>query len=1386
MTRRWAPYVVLLVLFGAVAALTGGSVRAAAAALLVVGIVFSIRQRIRDVALALGLVILLIIAALATTLTIDLGPSLRARAEREGSRLIERPMHIGKLGIHLWSGRFIVENLVIEGLKPTDRRFFTAKRIAISMPWWLVLRTREFLIESIEMTDWQMLVEMFDNGRHSFIKLPGTRSSGPRRFTTTLQWVHASRGQFTYIDHGTWSTVSPNLDVQVSHADGQYRGVASFTGGTVTIKDYLPMWSKMRCAFKIDGGKVHLDFIDIDSDGAKTRVVSGDVDFGNWPEQVYQVRSHITFPRMREIFFADETWRIRGEGDFAGVFHLFKGGHELKGDFTSRLAWVDKLEFPNLRGSLVWQPSRFEVFNASAGFYGGTTRFGYRIAPLGKPTPALARFEASYQDVDLAAFSDFLETKGIRLSGRASGTNVLEWPLGRFSDHRGEGRVSVVPPPGVALAGRLAAVGATSAAPAPEAAPADTNAPVARPLWRTPVGGELNYRFGPEWVDVPASRVATARTYVEFEGRTAYGERSTFDFHARSGDWQESDRVLAGVLTAFGSPTGTVKIGGSGDFTGRLLNSFRDPRIEGSFTGDHVRAWDVTWGRVRGQVAIENSYVDVTGGVATKGGAEIRADGRFSLGHPRKDGGEELNGRFRVTDWPLADLRHAFDLDAYPLEGKVGGEYHIYGPYTRPFGFGKATIADGSAYGEPFDLATSSLRLEGTGVRVDAAEIRKSTGAITGAAVVYWDGRYSFNADGRRIPLESVAAVRFPRAPLSGFLDFAASGSASFQSPRYGGQVRITDLFISDEGIGQVTGRVDVRERLMSLELEAGSPRLAVSGTGRIMLTPGMDAELTFRFTDTSLDPYVRVVEPRLSPFTRAVVSGTLRVVGQLANVDRLLVDGTVEQLDASLFDYKVRNDGPIRLALDRNVVRIERLRLAGTNTRLDVGGTVSLHNERIAVTAVGDANLGILQGFYRDIRSSGRAELKGEIQGPLRTPLFSGSAVITDGRIRYMGLPHSVEAINGRITFRGGGIRFDDVAATVATGKVHFGGGLEMNGYVPGQLAITATGEDMHLRYPEGFRSIVDADLALVGTFSSPTLRGTVTVKSATWSRRIDVSAGLLVGVRSSTTAPVTAAGETVPLRFDIRIQARGTLRIQNNVADIVSSADLTLRGTYEHPLLFGRAEIDRGIATFEGRRYVVTHGTVDFTNPTRIEPFFDIGAETRVRGLGQTYVVDLRIIGTISRLDPQLSSDPPLPPVDILSLLFSNATQMQDVELRALQKPNAAEQQLLGTRAAALLTSPISSGVSRAVEQTFGLDTFQITPSLGTDPYQRLEAGARVTIGKRISDKAYLTYARSLITARDYVVLLEYDQSDRLSWIMSRNEDGTYALDVRVRHTF
>jgi hypothetical protein len=36
------------------------------------------------------------------------------------------------------------------------------------------------------------------------------------------------------------------------------------------------------------------------------------------------------------------------------------------------------------------------------------------------------------------------------------------------------------------------------------------------------------------------------------------------------------------------------------------------------------------------------------------------------------------------------------------------------------------------------------------------------------------------------------------------------------------------------------------------------------------------------------------------------------------------------------------------------------------------------------------------------------------------------------------------------------------------------------------------------------------------------------------------------------------------------------------------------------------------------------------------------------------------------------------------------------------------------------------------------------------------------------------------------DQIILLEYDQTDRVSWILTRNEDDSYALDIRVRKEF
>ncbi len=1364
-----------------------------------------LKSTYRRVRLIVAIVAVVLAAFLVSVVTIDLGPSLKQLAEREGSKFIDRPMHIGRLGVHLARGQFVLEDLRIEGLTPEARPWLEAKRVGISLTW-QGLWNREVLVNDVHMSDWKMVVESFAGGKHNWPRLggpPRPPRTSPRLVVTTLQFVQATRGEFTFDDHAArWSVVAPNLEVTAGKL-AEYAGRARFSGGTVDFHDFEPMAASMSTSFRVQNGKIVLDDLHLVTDGAKSEL-KGEVDTARWPEMFYQVKSTVEFPRMREIFFARDTFTLHGEGEFTGTFRLFRGGRELKGNFSSREAGIGDYRFQNLEGALEWVPDRFEVLQAASDFYGGRMRFKHLMADLGQPgRRGRARFDVDYDNVDLTEFTDFLETQGLRLAGRAAGQNTLEWPLGAFRDRKGGGHIVVSAPPGVALMGRAVTEAHVAAAEARSqlSAPFSNHTPIA------PVGlaGSITYSYAGDAVTIASGEVATEETFVTFDGNTSFGgQNARLPFHVSSSNWQESDRLLAGMMTAFGAPTRATKMDGAGEFDGVMLGAFRRPRIEGRFRTRAMQAFDVIWGNADGDVVVENAYANVSNATITREMSRMDVSGVFSLGFPRRDGGEEINARIKVDRRPVPDLLKAFDLEDYPIDGRLSGEFHVYGPYLRPFGFGRMTIDDGIAYDERFSTASAGLRFEGVGVRLDALQLTKGTGTITGAAYVGWNGTYSFNAEGRGLAVESLDLATFPDLPpFTGVASFTAGGSATFAQPRYDVQIDVQDLAFGDEGIGEVSGRLLIRDDQLTYEVEAASTRLAVSGTGRMTLGDDSgEGELIFRVTDASLDPYVRAFKPDFSPYTTAVASGTIRVTGDLYKPDALRVATTVEQLDLRVVDYRLRNQGPVQLAVDGTTLRIDTFRLVGEDTALDVTGSVELLSQALSLQAFGAANLAVLQGFVRDVRSSGRADISALIGGTATRPIISGQALLTQGRLRHFSFPHALEDLNGVVTFNPSGIRLDDPGFTNALngrlggGAVRFAGRIGINGYELSEFDVLATGDDMRLRFPEGMRSVVDATLALQGPPTAPMLSGTVTVDSASWTSSFDGGAGLFALSGDEATALPSAPGAlatpaTIPLRYDVRIVAPSTLRIENSQAQIVASTELNLRGTFERPLLFGRADIERGDVRFEGRRYQVTRGSLDFNNPSRIQPFFDIEAETRVRVPRQTYRVTLRLTGTTDRMQPTFESDPPLAPIDVLTLLFSDAAPAGDIELASLRQGNQREQEILQARATRALTGVLSDEVGRVVQDTFRVDTFQITPLL-IDPYEQssrnsVNPAARVTIGKRISDRVYLTYARSLASSElNEIILLEYDQSDRIGWVLSQNEDRTYALEVRRRHLF
>ena len=145
----------------------------------------------RRFAVTIGIVVAVIVVS---TLTIDLGPAVKARAEKAGSDWLARNMTIGRLGIHLGRGRFVVEDLYISGMHPNEPPWLVAKRIEVSLTW-SALVGREVLLDNIEMTDWRMVVESFPDGRQTFPRLTGpprTPRTGPRPVVTTMQYVRLS------------------------------------------------------------------------------------------------------------------------------------------------------------------------------------------------------------------------------------------------------------------------------------------------------------------------------------------------------------------------------------------------------------------------------------------------------------------------------------------------------------------------------------------------------------------------------------------------------------------------------------------------------------------------------------------------------------------------------------------------------------------------------------------------------------------------------------------------------------------------------------------------------------------------------------------------------------------------------------------------------------------------------------------------------------------------------------------------------------------------------------------------------------------------------------------------------------------------------------------
>jgi translocation and assembly module TamB len=173
---------------------------------------------------------------------------------------------------------------------------------------------------------------------------------------------------------------------------------------------------------------------------------------------------------------------------------------------------------------------------------------------------------------------------------------------------------------------------------------------------------------------------------------------------------------------------------------------------------------------------------------------------------------------------------------------------------------------------------------------------------------------------------------------------------------------------------------------------------------------------------------------------------------------------------------------------------------------------------------------------------------------------------------------------------------------------------------------------------------------------------------------------------------------------------------------------------------------------------------------NPVRTEPVLNVGVNTTI----QQYDIAMRFEGPVEKMRTNYTSDPALPPADIINLLAFGKTSEA-----AAANPNPPGN--LGAESA--VASAVSGQVTNRIEKIAGISHLSVDPTLGGN---QQNPGATVTIQQRVTGKIFMTFSTDVTSTQREVIQLEYKKSPRLSFSGTRDQNGGFAFDTRIRKTW
>lgn len=1306
-----------------------------------------------------GVIVILAGAAYVTVHTSAFNRFALQEVVEEARRAAGSPVEIRSMEIH-WSRLGVdLYGIVIQGQGDTQPPFLRADHLEVGLKIISILRRKVDLRELV--IDRPALNLRVNAQGQTNLPKPASRNSSSSSpvntlFDLAIGHLVINSGEFHYNDRAVPVSVDLRgfqVDASYGPLAGTYRGSLAYNHGQVSVRDFNPIGHDARMNFTVS--RSQLDFDPLTVVAGETRVTArGKLANYESPNVQFTYESSVSTPQLARILKISEL----PAGQVA-VTGFARYQYAAEQPFLRSILANGQISAPRLgvqierastearavKGSFALEKGNLHVAALEAGLLQGHLRAKGDVLDLAGHTST--RLTASLNEISLEAVNQALPPGSYDRLHFAGNVNIdaeASWPS-RIDDVVAHARVLIVSP----------------------TKPLDAES--------IPLNGMLDIRYdGPhKTVDFAQSHLQTGSTQVSLVGRVS--KQSNLAVQANTTDLREVTALVSeiGAATSTSSrpatPSAPLDVQGEAHFSGQVSGAAKDPKLQGQLAASNVEVEGSRWQSIRSNVQLASSNIALQNGTllsAARG--RLTFSGSVGLSNWSVTPASPISLQSTATNLSVTALEH-LAKEHYPVDGTLAGNITVQGTRQNPSGHGSIQITKATAWGQPVTNLSGNFEAKGTAIK-STAELQLPAGNIL-ANVTFSPvtGQYDAIVDTSGLKLDQLHAVQSRDLGVGGLLTVSMRGQGTVSNPQLSANLRIAQFHFRGQSISSAEGAINLAGQRANFTLHSAIAQGDVDAKGDVQLAGDYNGNATLDVREVPVGALIASYIPGAPPNLTGQTEVHATVSGPLRNPALMQAHVEIPTFNLAYQSVNIALARPLRLDYRQGIATLEQTELKGTGTDLTLQGVIPVKGSSTAfnITANGGIDLSLLQGFTHGIKSSGRIELQVAGRGNFTNPAMQGQVKIENAYFSSDESPLGIEGLNGQLNISGRRVDIAQLTGTAGGGTVSLRG--FMNYGAQSSFNVSLQGTSVRLRYPEGLRSVLDCNLQLAGNAAASNLTGRVIVNRLSFTQQFDLS-NFTAQFNSRDSTPSTSPF-LQDTRVNVAVQTSQDVNLASSRVSMQGDANLNVTGTLADPVILGRMTLNGGEIFFLGKRFdMQSGGSIEFVNPVRTEPVLNLYVKTTV----QQYDITLNFIGPADRLRTSYTSDPALPTSDIISLLTTGQTAEE----------SATNNTAASTSAESVVASGVAGQFSGQIQKLAGISQLTIDPLAASS--NTADPASQVTIQQRVTGNILVTFSTDVTSTQATTVQLQYRTSKQTSVTVLRDQNGGYAVSLRIHKTF